>query len=87
LHLYDIDNEKVYTIETHQGDSEVLLIEDGVVYYRASDRLYSAPITALGLGSARLVATDEAIRDAHWSFIKHEHAAQPVSDPGNPPQR
>jgi hypothetical protein len=70
LHLYDIDTERVYTIETKQGDSEVLLIENGTVYYRASDRLYSVPITDKGIGVARLIATDEAIRDAHWAFIK-----------------
>jgi hypothetical protein len=71
LHLYDLDSEKVYTIDTKQGDSEVLLVEDGKVYYRASDRLYSAPITNSGIGTARLLATDDAIRDTHWAFIKH----------------
>lgn len=34
------------------------------------DRLYSAPITEKGIGAAHLIATDEAIRDAHWAFIK-----------------
>ena len=24
-----------------------------------------------GLGKAKLLATNEAIRDAHWAFIKH----------------
>ena len=55
-------------ITTDQADSEILLIEKGVVYYRVSDRLYSAPITATGIGTASLLATDEAIRDAHWAF-------------------
>jgi hypothetical protein len=36
-----------------------------------SDRLYKAPITDSGVGAATLMATDEAIRDAHWAFIKH----------------
>jgi hypothetical protein len=71
LHLYDLDIEKAYMIDTKQGDSEVLLVENNVVYYRASDRLYSVPITEEGLGAARLLATDESIRDAHWAFIKH----------------
>jgi hypothetical protein len=71
LHLYDVDTEQVRTITTNQGDSEVLLVENGIVYYRASDRLYSVPITEKGLGVARLLATDKVIRDTHWAFVKH----------------
>ena len=32
------DTEKLFTITTNQGDSEILLIEDNTVYYRVSDR-------------------------------------------------
>jgi hypothetical protein len=71
LHVYNIDTEKLFTITTNQGDSEILLIEDNTVYYRVSNRLYTAPITDSGIGAATLIATDEAIRDAHWAFIKH----------------
>jgi hypothetical protein len=71
LHLYDVNTGQVYTITTNQGDSEVVLVEDGTVYYRVSDRLYSAPITKTGIGVSKLLATDESIRDAHWAFIKH----------------
>jgi hypothetical protein len=70
LDVYNIDTEKLFTIATNQGDSEILLIEDNTVYYRVSDRLYKAPITDRGIGVASLIATDEAIRDAHWAFIK-----------------
>jgi hypothetical protein len=70
LDVYNIDTEKLFTITTNQGDSEILLIEDGTVYYRVSDRLYRVPITDSGFGAATLIATDEAIRDAHWAFIK-----------------
>ena len=71
LHLYDLDTERTYTISTNQGDSEILLVDNNTVYYRASDRLYSAPITESGMGRARLLATADVIRDAHWAFIKH----------------
>lgn len=71
LNVFDSQTGNVYTITTNQGDSEILLIEDGAVYYRVSDRLYSMPISDKGLGEARLVATDEIIRDAHWAFVKH----------------
>jgi hypothetical protein len=70
LDVYDLATEKLYTITTNQGDSEILLIEDNAVYYRVSNRLYKAPILDSGIGAATLMATDEAIRDAHWAFIK-----------------
>lgn len=71
LHLYDVDTERVYSISTNQGDSEVLLVENNTVYYRAADQLFSASITSQGIGPAHLLATDDSIRDAHWAFIKH----------------
>jgi hypothetical protein len=71
LHLYDVDTEKMFTIVTNQGDSEILLVEGGMVYWRVANRLYSAPIADSGIGAQRLLATGEAIRDAHYAFIKH----------------
>ena len=71
LHLYDVATEKSYTIITNQGDSEILLVENGAVYYRVSDRLYSAPLGASSVGAPTLLATGDLIRDAHWAFIKH----------------
>jgi len=35
------------------------------LHYRVSDRLYSAAILKAGLGEAKLLATADAIRDAH----------------------
>ena len=71
LYLYDVSTDRTYTIATNQGDSEVLLVENGTVYYRASDRLYAAAVTEKGLGQAHLLVTSEVVRDAHWAFIKH----------------
>lgn len=71
LHVFDVETERLLTIETHQADSEVLLIENNTAYYRVSDRLYSAPINEKGIGAAKLIAKDELIRDSHWAFIKH----------------
>jgi hypothetical protein len=70
LHIYDVETGRQYLIETKQGDSEVLLVDSGTVYYRSSDRLYSVPITENGLGSARLLATDYTIRVRPLAFIK-----------------
>jgi hypothetical protein len=71
LHLYNIETERVFTIETKQGDSEILLVENDTVYYRVTDRLYSAPITSKGIEAAHLIAKDDIIRDSHWAFVKH----------------
>ena len=71
LYLYDSATERTYTIITNQGDSEILLVENGAVYYRASDRLYRADLTDQGLTPGRLLATSDVIRDAHWAFVKH----------------
>ena len=70
LYIYDSDTERIFTINTHQGDSEVLLIEGGTVYWRAARRLYSAPLTDSGVGQPRILANDEMILDTHYAFIK-----------------
>jgi hypothetical protein len=84
LSLYDAATERMYTILTNQGDSEILLVEDGVVYYRASDRLYSVPITPTGLGQAKLLTASEVVRDAHWAFIRRPGKTT-ASSPAAPP--
>ena len=72
LHIYNLETEKQFTIHTNQGDSEILLIDKDVVYYRSSDKLYAADITADRVGKPRLIATDELIRDTHWAFMKRQ---------------
>jgi hypothetical protein len=66
-----VATDRHYTITTNQGDSEIILVDNDTVYYRVSNRLYSAPIPATSIGAAKLLATDELIRDAHWAFLKH----------------
>jgi hypothetical protein len=48
------------SINTNQGDSEVLLVENVVVYYRAAEQLYSASIRPDGIGAPHLLAADNA---------------------------
>jgi len=69
LHLYVIETEKMFTIDTKQGDSEIVLVEDDIVYYRVNDRLYSAPVTETGIGKPTQLAKDEIIRDVHYAFM------------------
>ena len=71
FHIYDVETEKLFPLSTDQADSEVLLVESGLVYYRVLNQLYEASISDRGIGPARLLATDDAILDAHWAFVKH----------------
>jgi hypothetical protein len=71
LYLYDVETDKVFPIVTHDGDSEILLVENNLVYYRVSDHLYSAPIESDHVGPPQLLATGDPIRGAHWAFFKH----------------
>jgi hypothetical protein len=49
----------------------ILLAENRTVFYRVTNRLYSAAIEGTSIGAAKLLATDDLIEDAHWAFIKH----------------
>ena len=71
LHVFDSRTGHSFTLTTNQGDSEILLIADGTVYYRVSDRIYRARLSATGFGPSQLVAQDPVIGDAHWAFATH----------------
>jgi hypothetical protein len=68
LHLFDVKTQRHFQIRTGQSDSEVLLIQDGLVYYRSSDRLFRAEISGDQLTGIKQIAQSELIRDAHWGF-------------------
>ncbi len=55
---------------TGHGDSEVLLVQDDIVYYRVNDKIFKAPIIkGETLGEAKLLIQDERVPDIHWAFI------------------
>lgn len=70
LHIFDINTEKVHTIQTEQSDSEILLIESGVVYYRVATKLFEARIGQKGIEPSRLLTDSEVINDVHWAFMQ-----------------
>lgn len=70
FHIYDVETEKLFPLTTNQADSEILLVENGMVYYRVLNQLFEAPLSAKGIGAARLLATDDVILDVHWAFMK-----------------
>lgn len=56
--------------EFYQGDSEILLVQDEVVYYRVNDKIYSSPIVnGKKLGKQTLLIQHDIVRDIHWAFI------------------
>jgi hypothetical protein len=70
LLLYDVDADRTFVIATGQGDSEIVLVDGNIVYYRVSDGLYSVPITDAGIGLRHLLAMGPEILDVHWAFVK-----------------
>jgi hypothetical protein len=42
LLIYDTQHHVRYSIETGEGDSEVLLVQGGILYYRVNDQVYRA---------------------------------------------
>jgi len=53
-----------------QGDSEILLVQDEIVYYRINDKIYQAPIiNGEKLGISKLLVQDYRVPDIHWAFI------------------
>ncbi len=53
-----------------QGDSEILLVENEMVYYRINDKIYQAPILdGKKLGNAKLLLKDDRVPDIHWAFF------------------
>lgn len=70
LHLYNADTAKTFTINTHEPDSEILLVENQTILYRVNDSLFEAKLESDGIGPARLLVQSDVIRDTHWAFTK-----------------
>lgn len=70
LYLLNIDTREYIEWNTGQGDSEILLVQDEVVYYRVNDKIYKATIiNGEKLGETELLIQDEKVPDIHWAFI------------------
>jgi hypothetical protein len=69
LYLYNVRSRQKYTIQTGQGDSEILLVADDTVYYRVNDTLYKARIEQSVVGSPVKILTDDSVQLAHWAFL------------------
>jgi hypothetical protein len=72
LYLLNVPTCKYIEWNTGQGDSEILLVENEIVYYRINDEIYKARIlNSMKLGQAELLIKDPRIPDIHWAFISN----------------
>jgi hypothetical protein len=70
LYLFNVHTKDYIEWDTKQGDSEVLLVQDGVVYYRVNTKiLKSAIVDNKRLGEPVLLIDDVRVRDVHWAYI------------------
>lgn len=70
LYLLDVPSRNYIEWNTGQGDSEILLVQDEIVYYRVNDKIYKAPIIdGKELGKSEQLIQDERVPDIHWAFI------------------
>ena len=69
LFLYNTETQQKYEIETNQGDSEILLVEDDTVYYRVYDEIYQAKIGMNKIETGTLLVKDDVVPDIHWAFL------------------
>jgi hypothetical protein len=71
LYLFNVHTKDYIEWDTKQGDSEVLLMQDGMVYYRVNTKiLKSAIIDNQKLSEPELLIDDARVRDIHWAYLK-----------------
>ncbi len=70
LYFYNAFSKVYFELETHQADSEVILIQNGKVIYRIYDELYVAEIiNGKNLENLKLLLKDDRVPDIHWAFF------------------
>lgn len=69
---YNTATKKKIELNTGEGDSEILLIKNGTIYWREFDEIYEAPLTDSSVGPKTLVVKGPPVPDIHWMFIGEE---------------
>jgi len=73
MYLFNTETSNYLEITTYQGDSQILLVEDDIVYYRVNDEIYKVPIiNGNQLGTPTLLIKNRIVVDIHWMFILPE---------------
>jgi|GEM_PF-2271297 len=71
LYLFNVHTKDYIEWDTKQGDSEVLLLVDNIVYYRVNTKiLKSTIVNNKELGQPEILLDDVRARDIHWMYIK-----------------
>ena len=71
MYLDNIHSKEYIEWNTGQGDSEILLVQNRMVYYRINDKIYKASIIGEDkLGKPDLLIQDERVPDIHWAFLR-----------------
>lgn len=70
LGLFNIRSKDRYKIRTGQGDSEILLVDGNLVYYRVNDSLFKVSVG----GQQKVVTGTKVVNSpdvqlAHWAFL------------------
>jgi len=68
LFLYNVKTGRDYVIPTGDVESEVLLVDDDVVYYRVKSRMYRADLRQGRTGAAEFLCEDAALKSVYWAF-------------------
>jgi len=66
--LFNTETGQVHKVLGQNADSEILLIQNGTVYYRGVDAIHEGAITADGVKYKRTLAKADVIQNAHWAF-------------------
>ena len=69
LFVLNVNTGAQIRISTGSGDSEVLLVANGVIYYRVDDALFRADIVGSSLSNTVKLAEGPEIVQAHWAFL------------------
>jgi hypothetical protein len=64
-----VPGRRYYQWDTHDADSEVILVEDGQVYYRVDQAIYRAKIGEKELDKPELLVEDKEVPGIHWAFF------------------
>lgn len=72
IFAYNVLTDEKYEYETGQADSDILLIEDDVVYWRKYDEIYKSKLSDNTFVDHQLLCKDENVPTIHWAFMGSE---------------
>lgn len=68
LWLHNMKTGESHRIDTGQGDSEILLVNQSAVLYRVADKIFRSSFVKSGLGEPVLLCEGDDVPEIHWAF-------------------